>query len=83
MEVGSKRTIRAELDRHIQSLGDGIRVEICVCRCGYDLLDPYMGDSFTTKHEWNHQYDNNVMLTITHAFARRVFERCSYYLSAV
>ena len=81
--MAPKRTIRAELDQHVQILSDGRRVEIWVCRRGYDVEDPYMGDSFTAKHEWNNLYDNNVTLTITHAFARHVHERRSYYLGAV
>ena len=47
-----------------------------------DAWDPYISDSFTTKHERNNQHDNNVTLAITHAFTRPVHER-SYYLGAV
>ena len=82
-----KRTIRAELDQYAQSLGNRRRVEICVCRRGYhvykDAWDPYVDDSFSTKHERNNQHENNVKLAITHAFARPVLERRSYYLGAV
>ena len=45
--------------------------------------DPYMGDSFSTKHKQNNQHDNNVMLTITHAFARTRHECRFYYLGPV
>ena len=54
-----------------------------VCRHGYQVYDPYMGDSFTTKHERNNQSDNNVTLAITHAFTQPVHERRSYYLGTV
>ena len=53
-------------------IGNGRQVEIFVCGRGYhvfkDVWDPYLGNSFTTKHERNNQYDNNVTLAITHAF---------------
>ena len=82
--MAPKRTIRAELEQHVQSLGNGRRVEICVCRLGYHVYknawDRYMGDNFTTKHEPNNQYDNNVLLAITHAFARAVPKRRWYYV---
>ena len=57
-----------------------------VCRLGYhvykDMWGPYMGNSFTTKHKLNNQHDNNVALTITHAFTRPGHERL-YYLGAI
>ena len=80
-----KPPIRAELDQHIQSLvGNGRRVEICVCYCGYhmhkDVWDLYIGDdSFTTKHEQNNQHNNNVTLAITHAFTRHE-HKCMFLL---
>ena len=83
--MAPKCTIRAELVQHVQSLGNGRRVEICVCCHGYhvykDEWDSYMGDRFSTKHERNNQHDNNVTLGITHAFA--VHEHHFYYLGAV
>ena len=51
-----KHTIRVEVDRHVQSLGNGRQVEIlCVIVA-------------TTNHERNNQRDNNVTLAITHGF---------------
>ena len=82
------RTIRAELDQHIQSLGNGRREEISVCHRGYHVYKEmwdwsYQGNSFTTKHEQNNQHDHNVLaLAITHTFTWHMHER-SYYLSGV
>ena len=46
---------------------------VCVVVHVYkDVWDPYLGDSFTTKHEQNSQPDKNVTLAITHAFTRHV-----------
>ena len=49
-----------------------------VCRHGYhvyrDMWDPYVGNSFTTKHERNNQHDNNITLTIIHPFLYDVHE---------
>ena len=60
------------MDGHVQSLGNGSRVEIFArhrdLHVYKDVRDPYLGNSFTTKHERNNQRDNNVKLAITDGF---------------
>ena len=73
-----KHTIRAELDRHVQNLGDGIRGEVGVCHRGYDV---YIGSLHGCLH--HEVRAKHVTLAITHVFARPVHERHSYYLEAV
>ena len=46
------------------------------------MWDPYLGYSFTTKHNQNNHHDYNVTLSITHALLDDVHER-SYNLLAV
>ena len=64
-----KCTIRAELDQHVQSLGDGRQVEILCVVHGYhiykDMWDPYLGDDFTTKHERNNPHDKYAVVVLS------------------